>query len=380
MIQVLIPQPCAARMAGTQRDSVPMGKVSGGGEGEGEEGFNLQKKLEDLELVGDEEEGLDFSEEIEELIKETRWLAIFKVHTTKPFSHAALMNAMRFAWSAAKEITFKVLGPNLFLAQFHCLGDWNRAMDGGPWLFRGAAVSMEEYDGFSDVKKYKLDHIPVWVRIQGIPDGVMKRKDMAEKVASKVGDPPITVMVNEGKINPTTYLRARVFHSMEKPLVRVVQITFKERNNYLVQYEKLPLFCFHCGHLDHELTECGDGVHEKASCGWGEWLVVNQGGSSGGRETGRQGMRDGRGRGGARGRGRGVPGGVMEEDEEMEYAEDYENTRAIIPVKGKGGAFDSVVSPIKEQDKKRSRQAVEGDAKKQLDISASSNVEDDRKQ
>jgi hypothetical protein len=49
-------------------------------------------------------------------------------------------------------------------------------------------------------------------------------------------------------------------------------------------------------------------------------------------------------------------------------------------VKGKGGAFDSVVSPIKEQDKKRSRQAVEGDAKKQLDISASSNVEDDRKQ
>jgi hypothetical protein len=64
----------------------------------------------------------------------------------------------------------------------------------------------------------------------------------------------------------------------------------------------------------------------------------------------------------------------------MEYAEDYENTRAIIPVKGKGGAFDSVVSPIKEQDKKRSRQAVEGDAKKQLDISASSNVEDDRKQ
>jgi len=34
-------------------------------------------------------------------------------------------------------------------------------MDGSPWLFRGAAVVIEEYDGFSNVNNYKLDKIPI---------------------------------------------------------------------------------------------------------------------------------------------------------------------------------------------------------------------------
>lgn len=73
--------------------------------------------------------------------------------------------------------------------------------------------------------------------------GLMKKRDLAEKVAKKVGD-IITVVVNEGKINSTPYLRARVWLDINKPLVRVVPITLKERMKYLVQYEKLPKFCF----------------------------------------------------------------------------------------------------------------------------------------
>ena len=60
----------------------------------------------------------------------------------------------------------------------------------------------------------------------------MKKRELAEKVAKKVGD-LITVVVNEGKINPTPYLRARVWLELSKPLVRVVPITFKEKNDVL---------------------------------------------------------------------------------------------------------------------------------------------------
>ena len=82
-------------------------------------------------LTGEEDDDLDFLGELENLIKDVRWLAIFRVHTTKPFSHAALFNAMRIAWSAAKEVTFKALNANLFLVQAQCLCDWNRVMEGG---------------------------------------------------------------------------------------------------------------------------------------------------------------------------------------------------------------------------------------------------------
>jgi hypothetical protein len=63
---------------------------------------SIEERLQGLNLVGEEEEELDFSGEIDELIKDVRWLAIFRVHTTKPFSHAALMNAMRIAWLVAR--------------------------------------------------------------------------------------------------------------------------------------------------------------------------------------------------------------------------------------------------------------------------------------
>jgi len=172
---------------------------------------------------------------------------------------------LRNAWAAAKEVMFKALEPNLFVVQLHCLGDWTRVMEGRPWLFRGVAIVIEEYDGFLNVKGIKLDRIPIWARINGVPELLMKKGELAAKVASKVGD-IITVVVNEGKINSTPFLRDRVWLNLRKPLIRVVPITLKERMMCLVQYEKLPSFCFFCGCMGHEVSECGDGIHPAKKC------------------------------------------------------------------------------------------------------------------
>jgi hypothetical protein len=146
-------------------------------------------------------------------------MAIFRVHTSKPFSHAALFRQMRNVWATAQSFTFKAKGDNLFLAQFNCLGDWDRVMEAGPWLFRGVALVMTEYNGFTNVEDYKLDKVPVWTQIQGIPEGLMKKKELAEKVARKVGEPPIKAIVNEGVLNFSKYLRARAQFDVNKPLV-----------------------------------------------------------------------------------------------------------------------------------------------------------------
>jgi hypothetical protein len=82
-----------------------------------EQEMSIEDRLQGLLLWGEEEDDLDLSGELEGLIKEVRWPALFS-HTTKPFIHAALFNAMRIAWAAAKEITFKALGANLLLVHF----------------------------------------------------------------------------------------------------------------------------------------------------------------------------------------------------------------------------------------------------------------------
>ena len=100
-----------------------------------------------------------------------------------------------------------------------------------------------------------------------------------------------------------------------KPLVRFVPITLKEKCKYPVLYEKLPNFCFFCGLIGHEVMECGDGVHNKEDCGWGNWLVVNYA-SNGSASVGRGGRTGGRGRG--RGPGRGSSGFYEHENDDME--------------------------------------------------------------
>jgi hypothetical protein len=57
----------------------------------------------------------------------------------------------------------------------------------------------------------------------------MKKREVAENVALKVGKP--LVIVNEGVIHPAKFLRARVFMDLNKPLLRFIPIKFKERKD-----------------------------------------------------------------------------------------------------------------------------------------------------
>lgn len=112
----------------------------------------------------------------EGLIEEVHWLEIFRVHTCKPSSHMDLFKSMHDACGSVQGITFKTIIDNWFLVQFLCLGDWNKVMGGGPWLFfrgRGRRV-LDEYNGFTNVQEYKLDIIPRWTWIMGVPEGLMK--------------------------------------------------------------------------------------------------------------------------------------------------------------------------------------------------------------
>jgi hypothetical protein len=49
---------------------------------------SLEKHQEGMKLQGEEKEDLDFSGEFEELVREVRWLALFRVHIRR--SHLAM--------------------------------------------------------------------------------------------------------------------------------------------------------------------------------------------------------------------------------------------------------------------------------------------------
>lgn len=137
---------------------------------------DLNDLLQHLEIREDEEQGIVLEENLEELKAEARWTALAKVNSPKTFSHAAFIANMKYAWSLAKEVSFKAIEENLFLLQFSCLGDWHKVMDEGPWIFRGYVVLLEEYDGITKPSKIKFKNMIAWVRIYDLP--FLKKKSM----------------------------------------------------------------------------------------------------------------------------------------------------------------------------------------------------------
>jgi hypothetical protein len=73
---------------------------------------------------------------------------------------------MRSALNPAKNVVWRRIEDNLFTVQFGCMGDWEKAMNMGPWLFRNNyALMMEEYDGFQNPRLIVLNKVAVWIRV-----------------------------------------------------------------------------------------------------------------------------------------------------------------------------------------------------------------------
>nr|XP_020201163.1 uncharacterized protein LOC109787013 [Aegilops tauschii subsp. strangulata] len=216
-----------------------------------------------MEELGLKEDDLqDIVVEDGELPKEeTRWMAIARVHTDKTYSQYWFYRSMRVVWDLAQEVKIRPLEENLYSLPFSCLGDWERVMEDGPWNFKGKAVVLSPYDGFTKPSTIELKKIDIWLRIHDLPDGYFSK---IKALSSTVGE----FIFAEPKSHDFegNFARVRVRIDVTKPLKNVVSLVVKKKDTverviFRIKYERLPDWCAVCGYLGHLYKECGDGVH-----------------------------------------------------------------------------------------------------------------------
>ncbi|KAI5018981.1 hypothetical protein ZWY2020_043869 [Hordeum vulgare] len=251
----------------------PADALSGTSAGGGSFGTpDLGDFMEQLNLDDEEFDDLVIDEADPEINESVRWLALARVHTDKTFSQTAFYKDMRAAWNPAQPVRFRPVGPKLFVVQASCLGDWERMMYQGPWIFRNLLVLMVPYDGFTKAEEVPMVFMPIWLQIHKIPEGFC-RKNIVENLLKNSGE------ILEMRLNGNTrgdYIRVRVRHDVRRPLTKYVGIVRgKERQVYLVRYEKLARFCSVCGIIGHDCKECGSGVHEEKDKKYGPWLYAD---------------------------------------------------------------------------------------------------------
>ncbi|KAE8804042.1 hypothetical protein D1007_20004 [Hordeum vulgare] len=242
---------------------------------QGKQDEELGDFFELLDLHEEEFDDVIVEEEAPDLVEEIPWLALARVQTLKKFSQAAFFKDMRAAWNTAKPVRFRPIGANLFVIQAQCLGDWDRIMSQGPWLFRNMAVIFAPYDDYSEATDVLMVHMPIWIQIHKLLDGYC-RVDVVEKLLRSSGE---ILEIRIAGNSRGDYIRVRVKHDVRKPLTKFVSIVKgKVRSVFAVRYEKLARFCKACGIIGHDHKECGNDVYAESDLKFGDYLYADPSG------------------------------------------------------------------------------------------------------
>ncbi|KAM0893895.1 hypothetical protein ACQ4PT_024803 [Festuca glaucescens] len=255
---------------------------------------------------------------------------------------------MRSAWDLAKDVKIRAIEDNLFTLRFACLGDWEKVMDGGPWVFREKSVLITPYDGYTKPSTIDLNTILMWIQIHDLPDGY---KVLLKSLACKVGE--FVAMEPHSSENVGNFYRVRVRIDVRKQLKAAVSIIRDgQRVLFLVKYERIPDWCAVCGMLGHLYKEHGDGIHDESTLFFKDLKAdyVWRPSSHPGRGRGRGGSFGsfGPGRGG---RGRGTDSSLVNfveentKDSDMDDAE-LNRKRGAAGVAGSGGPASGTVASI----------------------------------
>jgi len=173
------------------------------------------------------------------------------------------MATMRPAWGNPKGLLARMVGDNLFIAEFESEMDKKRILDGSPWYIGRQAVGrqvviLKEFNYDLRPSEVSFDDLAIWVNILNLPLALRDER-WGLKLAGKIGEKVLKIDVDSQKRALGKDLRARVLISLKDPLPRGVSVFSSRRQRkewYDVVYERLPFFCFSCGIIGHSEIEC----------------------------------------------------------------------------------------------------------------------------
>lgn len=180
------------------------------------------------------------------------------VRMWRDFNPRTLEKAMKSAWSPLGSMEMTIVAENFFLFRFSRAQDVDKILREGPWRFDDHPLGIAEAKTGVRVTKELLTWVPYWIQVYNIPP-MYHSQETTEQVASLISKNYIAVdaSIRRQPGVAASYVRVRVPINTTIRLLRGTSVWFgKDEVPLAFKFERLLKFCYICGLVDHEMTDC----------------------------------------------------------------------------------------------------------------------------
>lgn len=167
----------------------------------------------------------------------------------------------------------EIVGHNLFVISFALESDKRVALEEGPWHFFQELMILQQTKAMQTPSEVEFDEISLWVQCHNVPLECMD-PEIIRRIGGRIGKVE-EVDVGEGGSCLGKFARVRVRRRIDEPLVRCVPLvheTTQKEGLVVLQYERLPEFCFICGRVGHISRDCWEANGERVEFRYDSWL------------------------------------------------------------------------------------------------------------
>ncbi|KAL0439587.1 UNVERIFIED_CONTAM: hypothetical protein Slati_2441700 [Sesamum latifolium] len=172
------------------------------------------------------------------------------------FNFEALKNTLLNSFNLIKGLEMRLIDNGRILFNFAHTIDRKRVIEGGPWAFEKNLLFLTAIEEDDDPASIDLNWVDFFVHVHGLSLRRMSRH-MVEFIGNQLGKFRDVELDNGSQVWGSS-LRIRVGLNVNKPLRRVLKLhtVLGAESTISFTYERLPNFCYWCGHLGHIMKFC----------------------------------------------------------------------------------------------------------------------------
>ncbi|KAL4312998.1 hypothetical protein GQ457_01G026460 [Hibiscus cannabinus] len=189
---------------------------------------------------------IDFFARVQELtIKSMEYVLVLKLLGHR-VGYSTLYNHLLNLWKSEKLIRLTDIENDYYIVKFSSQRDYIEALTDRPWTIFGHYITVEPWSPDFNPSQAYLKQILAWIRLLGLPITLYKRS-LLEAIGSCVRSMvKIDFQIDNGRHG--RFVRMVFKINLNQPLVSKIVVNGRTQ---LVEYESLPVVCFHCGTYGH---------------------------------------------------------------------------------------------------------------------------------